>query len=124
MYDEGEYGDTLKSWVVPTYMLCALINVVIALQFSYKYLMSIGIKSEWIWSWAHCFLEFKSLATVIGKTWDSGKEWENGERYKHLANALGALQMPANALSTLPMACECLRILTANENICSSFTEI
>ena len=24
MYDEAEYGDTLKSWVVPTYMLCAL----------------------------------------------------------------------------------------------------
>ena len=24
MYDEGEYGDTLKSWMVPTYMLCAL----------------------------------------------------------------------------------------------------
>ena len=24
MYDEAEYGDTLKSWVVPTYMLCAI----------------------------------------------------------------------------------------------------
>ena len=23
MYDVAEYGDTLKSWVVPTYMLCA-----------------------------------------------------------------------------------------------------
>ena len=23
MYDEAEYGDTLKSWAVPTYMLCA-----------------------------------------------------------------------------------------------------
>ena len=27
MYDEAEYGDTLKSWVVPTYMLCAYINL-------------------------------------------------------------------------------------------------
>ena len=26
MYDEAEYEDTLKSWVVPTYKLCALIN--------------------------------------------------------------------------------------------------
>ena len=25
MYDEAEYGGTLKSWVVPTYMLCAYI---------------------------------------------------------------------------------------------------
>ena len=24
MYDEAEYGDTLESWVVPTYMLCAI----------------------------------------------------------------------------------------------------
>ena len=26
MYDEAEYGDTLKSWVVPTYMLCATVQ--------------------------------------------------------------------------------------------------
>ena len=24
MYDEAEYGDMLKSWVVPAYMLCAM----------------------------------------------------------------------------------------------------
>ena len=41
----------------------------------------------------------------------------NGERYKRLANALRTLQVLPNALPTLPMACECLRILTANDSI-------
>ena len=41
----------------------------------------------------------------------------NGERYKRLANALRALQMFPNALPTLPMACECLRKLTADDSI-------
>ena len=41
----------------------------------------------------------------------------NGERYKRLANALRTLQMLSNALPTFPMACESLRILTANDSI-------
>ena len=36
MYDEGEYGDTLKSWVVPTYMLCA-IHILLVLSSSVLY---------------------------------------------------------------------------------------
>ena len=41
----------------------------------------------------------------------------NSERYKRLANALQTLKMLPNALPTLQMACECLRILTANDGI-------
>ena len=41
----------------------------------------------------------------------------NGERYKRLANALRALQMLPNTVPTLPMPCECLRKLTANDSI-------
>ena len=58
----------------------------------------------------HCFLEFKSLATVVGHSQGMG----NGERYiKGLANALRTLQMLPKALTALPMAHECLRKLTA-----------
>ena len=39
------------------------------------------------------------------------------ERYKRLANALQTLQMLPNGLSTLPMACKCLRKLTSNDSI-------
>ena len=42
---------------------------------------------------------------------------ENSERYKRLASALRMLEMFPNALTTLPMACEFLRKLTANDNI-------
>ena len=73
----------------------------------------ISINTERIWRWAHCFLEFKSLSTVVRHSQEMG----NGERYKRLANGLRALQMLPNALPTLPMACECLRILTANDDI-------
>ena len=73
----------------------------------------IGINTEQIWRWAYCFLEFKSLSTVVRHSQEMG----NGKRYKRLANALRTLQMLPNALPTLPMACECLRILTANDGI-------
>ena len=41
----------------------------------------------------------------------------NGECYKRLADALRTLQMIQNALTTLPMACECSRKLTAKDSI-------
>ena len=73
----------------------------------------IGINTERIWRWAHCFLEFQSLSTVVRHSQDMGI----GDRYKRLANALRTLQMLPNALPTLPMACERLRTLTANDSI-------
>ena len=45
----------------------------------------------------------------------------NGERYKRLANALRTLRVLPNALPTLSMACECLRILKANDSISLKF---
>ena len=41
----------------------------------------------------------------------------NGERYNRLANALRTLQMLPNGLPMLPMACECLRKLTATDSL-------
>ena len=44
MYDEAEYGDTLKSWVVPTYMLCAYIIVIIKDSYSFEMRMCGTVK--------------------------------------------------------------------------------
>ena len=51
--------------------------------------------------------------TVVGHSQGMG----NGELCKRLVNALRTLQVLPNALLTLPMDCECLRKLTANDSI-------
>ena len=58
---------------------------------------AIGISTEWIWRWAHCFLEFNS-----GKTFA-----RNGKRrtLQTPCECLMNVMLP-NALPTLPMACD------------------
>ena len=54
----------------------------------------IGINTEWIWRWAHCFLEFNS-----GKTFA-----RNGKRR--------TLQTPCKCLTNVASASECLTNVT------------
>ena len=59
------------------------------------------------------FLNLKKETTVVRHSQGVG----NGECYKRFAIASRALQMLPNALPKLPMACECLRKLPANDSI-------
>ena len=59
----------------------------------------IGINTERVWRWVHCFLEFKSLSTVVRHSQEIG----NGERYKRLANVANASDCLTNGTNGLRM---------------------
>ena len=99
---------TLQAYLWMMWMSCQRCHYLAIFLRIYDDEAVIIMNTEWIWSWAHCFLELKSLATVVKYSQGMG----NGECYKHLANALRTLQMLPNAIPTVPMACECLRKLT------------
>ena len=93
------YKRTYESCECPT-------NIAIALPFSYEL-------SEYLMT----RLRYEKRRSEYDDAGRYSQGMGNGERYKRLANALRTLQMLLNALPTLPMACECLRKLTANDSI-------
>ena len=96
-----------------SYQLCHCLAIFLQMMRIFDDEAAIAINTERIWRRVHCFVEFKSLAAVVRHTQGMG----NGERYKRLANALQTLQVLPTALPTLPMACECLQKMTANDDI-------
>ena len=100
-------------WIMQmSYQCCHCLAIFLQMMRIFDDEAAIGINTEWIWCWAHCFLEFIKKKNS-GKTQEMG----NDKRYKRLANALRTLQMLPNALPSLRMACECLRKFTANDSI-------
>ena len=80
MYDEAEYGDTLKSWVVPTYMLCALIHWTCAV-FSHKMNKSIFVFSHTIKQIDFLFVFYLNIAGNESKKAKSLTNQESLDRY-------------------------------------------
>ena len=84
---------TLKAylWMMRmSYQRCHCLAIFLRIMRIFDDEAAIGINTEWIWRWAHCFLEFNS-----GKTFTS-----NGKRR--------TLQTPCKCLTNVANASECL----------------